>query len=453
MSSETVISVQEISKNYHVYDSPRDRLMQMLSRGHKQYFREFNALSNVSLEVEKGETVGIIGRNGCGKSTLLQIICGTLNPSSGHLQTTGRIAALLELGSGFNPDFTGRENVFMNASILGLSKAEIEERYDEITEFADIGEFIDQPVKSYSSGMVVRLAFAVAINVTPQILVVDEALAVGDELFQRKCFSRIEKIRAQGTTILFVSHSGGTIIELCDRAILLDGGEKLTEGIPKQVVASYQKLLYAPAEKQIEIREQIRDSHVQSESTSSVNIDPDASNTGNESDGSKIRESYDPGLMPTSTIAYESHGAHIEDAAILTLSGRRVNNLLRGETYRYTYLVRFIKGASKVGFGMLIKTTSGVELGGSVSASISGDGLKLAKAGGIYRIEFRFQCNLNPGIYFFNAGVTGETEGAEGYLHRIVDIAMFRVIPIHGDLSTGYVDFSCAPEIEEISIP
>ena len=165
MFSETAISIEGISKNYNIYDSPRDRLMQMLTRGRKQYFREFNALRDVSLHIQKGETVGIIGRNGSGKSTLLQIICGTLSPSNGHFTAHGRIAALLELGSGFNPDFTGRENVFMNASILGLSKAEIEHRYDNIAEFADIGDFIDQPVRSYSSGMVVRLAFAVAINV------------------------------------------------------------------------------------------------------------------------------------------------------------------------------------------------------------------------------------------------------------------------------------------------
>ena len=221
MSSEIAISVADVSKRYQIYDAPSDRLKQMLTRARKQYFREFSALKNISFEVRKGETVGIIGRNGSGKSTLLQIICGTLNPTGGTLHTRGRIAALLELGAGFNPDFTGRENVYMNAAILGLSKLEIEQRFDDIAAFADIGEFIEQPVKSYSSGMSVRLAFAVAINVDAQILIIDEALSVGDELFQRKCFSRIEAIRAQGATILFVSHSGGTIIELCDRAILL----------------------------------------------------------------------------------------------------------------------------------------------------------------------------------------------------------------------------------------
>ena len=197
MSSEIAIKVENLSKCYHIYDQPRDRLKQMIlprmqraiGMQPRQYFREFWALKDVSFEVKKGETVGIIGRNGSGKSTLLQMVCGTLNPTSGSIQTSGRIAALLELGSGFNPEFTGRENVYLNGAVLGLSRDEIDVRFDEIAAFAEIGEFIDQPVKTYSSGMMVRLAFAVAINVDPQILVVDEALSVGDELFQRKCFS------------------------------------------------------------------------------------------------------------------------------------------------------------------------------------------------------------------------------------------------------------------------
>ncbi|MFT5591573.1 MAG: lipopolysaccharide transport system ATP-binding protein, partial [Bradyrhizobium sp.] len=242
--AEFAIRVQGLSKHYQIYETPRDRLRQfclptlrrLAGLASKQYFTEFQALHDVSFEIKKGETVGIIGRNGSGKSTLLQLICGTLTPSSGSVLTQGRIAALLELGSGFNPEFTGRENVYMNAAVLGLDRAEIDLRYDDIVAFADIGEFIDQPVKTYSSGMAVRLAFAVAINVDPEILIVDEALSVGDELFQRKCFSRIEAIRAKGATILLVSHSGGQIVELCDQAVLMDAGEKLAIGTPKQIV-------------------------------------------------------------------------------------------------------------------------------------------------------------------------------------------------------------------------
>jgi len=446
-TADSAIKVENLSKCYYIYDKPRDRLMQMLARGRKQYFREFWALKDVTFEIKKGETVGIIGRNGSGKSTLLQLICGTLNPTSGSIQTNGRIAALLELGSGFNPEFTGRENVYMNASVLGLSNEEIDARFNDIAAFANIGDFIEQPVKTYSSGMSVRLAFAVAINVDPEILIVDEALSVGDELFQRKCFSRIEAIRANGATILFVSHSGTTIIDLCDRAMLMDTGEKLAVGIPKKIVGRYQKLLYAPADKQNKIREQIRRADERIVKTSNgieeiLIVDQTSINHMQE-----LQESFDPNLKPSSTINYESLGANIEAPAILTLSGELVNNLIRGRTYRYTYTVKFRTSASKVRFGMLIKTTSGVELGGGVSASGARDSLDYVAAGSNYRLEFRFCCALNSGVYFLNTGVVGDVDGSETYLHRIVDIAMFRVQANPENLATGIVDFGCYPEI------
>lgn len=454
--TDTAIRVSNLSKCYQIYDTPRDRLKQFVvprfqkltGQIPKQYFREFDALKDVSFEIKKGETVGIIGRNGSGKSTLLQIICGTLSPTSGSVQTNGRIAALLELGSGFNPEFTGRENVYMNAAVLGLSNQEIDERFEDIAAFADIGEFIEQPVKTYSSGMQVRLAFAVAINVDPEILIVDEALSVGDELFQRKCFSRIEAIRASGATILFVSHSGSTIVELCDRAVLMDAGEKLAVGVPKQIVGRYQKLLYAPADKHAAIREQIR--RMDERVVEFANI---VENTSHEDlppieHPPELQESFDPNLKPSSTIEYESHGAHIEAPAVLTLAGEQVNNLVRGKTYRYTYTVRFSKNASNVRFGMLIKTTSGVELGGGASASAARDSLAYVEAGSSYSVEFRFRCTLNPSVYFLNAGVVGDVDGGETYLHRLIDIALFRVQPDTENLATGIVDFGCYPEIE-----
>ncbi|MBW6521014.1 MAG: ABC transporter ATP-binding protein [Desulfoarculaceae bacterium] len=455
--NEIAIRIENLSKCYQIYATPRDRLKQfvlpplsqMMGKTPKQYFGEFRALNDVSFEVKKGETVGIIGRNGSGKSTLLQMICGTLNPTSGSIQTTGRIAALLELGSGFNPEFTGRENVYMNASVLGLSNEEIDARFEDIAAFADIGEFIEQPVKTYSSGMMVRLAFAVAINVDPEILIVDEALSVGDELFQRKCFSRIESIRANGATILFVSHSGGTIVELCDRAVLMEAGEKLTVGLPKQIVGRYQKLLYAPADKRDAIREQIRRADEQVvESASAAVKDPSSKDHAPIKHEQELQESFDPNLKPSSTIEYESDGAYIESPAVLTLAGEQVNNLVRKKTYRYTYTVQFTKSASNVRFGMLIKTTSGLELGGGASASSARDSLSYVEAGSSYRVEFLFRCALNPGVYFLNAGVNGNVDGSETYLHRLIDISMFRVQPDTENLATGIVDFGCYPELE-----
>lgn len=454
--TDIAISVQNLSKCYQIYDTPRDRLKQFVlprvqrfvGKEPKQYYREFWALKDVSFEIKKGETVGIVGRNGSGKSTLLQLICGTLNPTSGSVQTNGRIAALLELGSGFNPEFTGRENVYMNATVLGLSNEEIDARFDEIVAFADIGDFIDQPVKTYSSGMMVRLAFAVAINVDPEVLIVDEALSVGDELFQRKCFSRIEAIRARGATILFVSHAGGIIVELCDRAVLMDSGEKITVGLPKQIVGRYQKLLYAPSDKRDEIRKEIllatnRQQHELSEQDQDDSTDLE-SLTPN--------DFFDPHLQPQSTIIYEERGAAISQPQLRNLAGELVNCLQSGKLYRYEYSVRFTTAVDNVLFGMLIKTISGVELGGAASAPSIRKVLPSVATGSEFRIEFRFQCNLNPGIYFINAGVYGIKNGEEMYLHRILDACIFRVLPRTDCLASGLVDFGCKHEIHACRI-
>jgi lipopolysaccharide transport system ATP-binding protein len=243
MTEDIAIKVENLSKCYHIYDQPGHRLLQMLFRGHKQFYQEFWALKDVSFEIRKGETVGIIGRNGSGKSTLLQMICGTLNPTVGNIQTTGRIAALLELGSGFNPEFTGRENVFLNGAILGLSRDEIQARFNEIALFADIGDFIEQPVKTYSSGMMVRLAFSVIAHVDADILVIDEALAVGDTFFTQKCMRYLRKFMKTGT-VLFVSHDTGSIRNLCNIAVWLEKGQVIQKGNPKEVCELYLEAFY-----------------------------------------------------------------------------------------------------------------------------------------------------------------------------------------------------------------
>lgn len=240
MSSEAVITAHELTKVYQIYRQPIDRLKQAISRGRKRYYQPFRALDRLSFDVIRGETVGVVGRNGAGKSTLLQLMCGTLAPTSGHIEIHGRIAALLELGAGFNPQFTGRENVYLNGSILGLSRKEIDRKYHEIVEFADIGEFIDRPVKTYSSGMFLRLAFAVAINVEPDILIVDEALSVGDMSFRNKCYDRIRAMKERGVTIFFVSHNLNVVQMLCDRVMWLEGGKLVEFGDAVDVCQRYQ---------------------------------------------------------------------------------------------------------------------------------------------------------------------------------------------------------------------
>jgi len=446
-ASDISLRVENLTKIYRLYDKHVDRLKESINPFKKKYHRDFYALNNVSFEVRKGETVGIIGRNGSGKSTLLKIITGVLTPTSGGVKVNGTTAALLELGTGFNPELSGIENVYFSGTIMGFKKEDIDNKLDAILSFADIGEYVYQPVKTYSSGMYVRLAFAAAINVDPDILIIDEALSVGDERFQRKCFSRIEAIRANGATILFVSHSGGTIIELCDHAVLMDAGEKLAVGEPKKIVGRYQKLLYAPADKQAAIREHIRlgDEHV-AVPVSTVK-DMKYEKHALIENTQELQESFDPNLKPVSTIEYESHGVYIELPIVLTLAGEQVNNLVRGRTYRYAYTVKFTRSASNVRFGMLIKTTSGLELGGGASANSPRDALTYVDAGSTYRVEFHFHCILNPGVYFLNAGVLGDVSGSETFLHRWIDVAMFTVQPVTENLATGFVDFSCFPEL------
>lgn len=458
MSSELAIKVQALKKCYQIYDKPRDRLKQfilpkfqkLVGLPPKKYYREFWALRGVSFEVKKGETVGIVGRNGSGKSTILQIICGTLNSTSGTIETRGRIAALLELGSGFNPDFTGRENVYLNAAVLGLRKEEIDLRFNDIASFADIGDFIEQPVKTYSSGMMVRLAFAVAINVEPDILIIDEALAVGDELFQRKCFSRIEAIRENGATIVFVSHSGGQIVELCDRAIFMDRGESLAVGTPKQIIGFYQQLIYAPADKQELMRDQIQ-RLIDGEGAQLLAKEMMQHHIPQyQSKATLFQDNYDPGMMPGTVIEYASNGAHIGEPEIIAEDGRRVNILIRGRMYRYRYNVTFLRNARNVRFGMLVKTTSGLELGGSTTAQSTSSSIDNIDSNVTYQIDFRFRCSLTAGVYFMNAGVMGDVDGNLTFLHRLVDAAMFRVQAEQNCLVTGIVDFECRHDIKSM---
>jgi len=454
--SEPAIQIQELSKCFHIYNAPGDRLKQFIIPNlqrivkipSKKYFQEFWALKNISFEVKKGETVGIVGRNGSGKSTLLQIICGTITPTSGNVEINGRIAALLELGSGFNPEFTGHENIYMNASILGLSKYEIDSRFDDIIAFADIGDFINQPVKTYSSGMMVRLAFSVAINVEPEILIVDEALSVGDELFQRKCFSRIDDLKNMGTTILLVTHSATTVIDICDRAILLDSSSLISMGDPKNIIDSYQKLLYAPKNKTKTLINEIKNTN------SGENHQLDIKRKHKETKSLKCIKNeahsfYDPNLNSESSFEYENNGALISDPIILNSTGAQVNNLSQGKKYTFNYTVNFNIDASSVRFGSVIKTTAGFHLGGCLSAPSLSESFHNIKSGTKLLASFDYICHLNPGIYFLNAGVFGSVKNIDGetVLHRIVDAAVFRVLPIENNLKTEVIDFEFSPKV------
>lgn len=466
-SNQPAIEVRHVRKVFPVYERPHHRLMQMISRGERKrrWYKEFVALDGVTFEVDKGETLGIVGRNGSGKSTLLQVICGTQAPTTGDVVVRGRVAALLELGSGFNPEFTGRENVFLNGVVLGLDRREVERRFDIIAAFADIGDFMDRPVRTYSSGMYVRLAFAVAINVAPEILIVDEALSVGDEAFQRKCFSRINQMREEGVTVLFVSHSASTVTELCNRAILLDRGELLTTGSPKYVVSRYQKLLYSAADRVESARNAIRsgkegdasdvveaggrgiDGTEGAPATAQVAGASAAATVSERPQDDALECFYEEGMLPASTFRYDPAGAVIEDPHVETIGGRRVNVLKAGREYIYTYRVRFDRAAGYVRCGMLIKSVRGLELAGTVT-SWSGETLPFVAEGTVLQVRFRFPCMFASGAYFLNAGVQGRLDDEEIYLDRCIDIAMFKVIHESGNLATTMMDLGIQARVE-----
>lgn len=455
MSGSVAIRVSGLAKSFRIYGQPVDRLLEVFSR--RPRHAVFEALRGVDLEIRSGETVGIVGRNGSGKSTLLQLIAGTLQPTRGTVEVHGRVAALLELGSGFNPEFTGRENVFLNGQVMGLRRHEVEQRLERIEQFADIGAFIDQPVRTYSSGMLVRLAFAVAINTDPDILIIDEALAVGDEAFQRKCFARLDELKARGATILFVSHAAASVVNLCDRAVLLDSGELLMAGRPKTVVSLYQRLLHAGPGDRGPMREEIRAAGAAGDTEAGEGggdevARPDAGPVEHPPIGPPpidLLERLDPGLVPESTVDYLPAGARISDAHVVNAEGERVNVLLPGRPYTFRYRVRFLQGAASVEFGMTIKSTDGITLFG-MSSHGRGGFIPRVEAGDEIEVEFRFSSRFQPGTYFFNAGcqAVGDATGERDYLHRILDVACFRVEGTGTDrYMLGFYDLSEEPAV------
>ena len=439
MSSDIALRISCVGKCYQIYDTPFNRLKQFLAprlqrtfrKPCKQYYREFWALNDISLDIRRGETVGIVGRNGSGKSTLLQIICGTLTPTCGTVESRGRIAALLELGSGFNPEFTGRENVFLNGAILGLSRSEITARYEEIIAFADIGEFIDRPVKTYSSGMVVRLAFAVAACIEPDILVVDEALAVGDAKFQAKCFRRFDELIARGTTILFVTHSTEQVVRHCDRAVLLDQGGIVMQGTPRDVVNLYMDMLFG-VEREVEstlpetIPEPIPEKNSVREMLASF----------------ETRAGYN-----SQEYRWGSGEAEIIDCVVQSGGGAHCPRVMTGEPITVVMWVRCNQTIVFPIFGLTIKTPDGITVFGCNSRDFSeGPLIMTALAGKIYRVVFHLREQwLGEGEFILSLGVATDRQGEIIPIDRRYDSVCLQVVN-PSSKAFGVVDFSMEVE-------
>lgn len=435
--SNIAIKVSNLTKIYKLYDKPQDRLKEALHPLKKIYHKDFHALNNVNFEIKKGESVGIIGKNGAGKSTLLKIITGVLTPSNGQVNVNGRISSLLELGAGFNPEYTGLENIYLQGTLIGFTHEEMESKINEILAFADIGEFIHQHVKMYSSGMFARLAFAVAISVDPEILIVDEALSVGDSAFQRKCFSRMEEIRKKGTTIVFVSHSEGQIVELCSRAIFVHAGQIVLDGNPKIVTGLYSKMMNT---NEVDI-EAIHNEFIKLIETKESNQnDNKQENQQVEIDNKEddFEEYFDENIVSQSLISYGSDGATINNVRLLTLDNKNVNVISSNRIYKYSYEVTFDRNVKNVRFGMMIKSVTGVGLTGYTYPREGLDTLSFKKNEKII-VSWEFENYYNDGIFLTNAGVHGLLSNNEiGFLHRIHDSLAFKSISKINNFDKGF---------------
>lgn len=426
MSSNLAIKVENLSKVYQIYEKPHDRLMQsifpklkqLIGADSKQYFREFSALDNVSFEVNKGETVGIIGRNGSGKSTLLQLICGTLNPTNGGIKVSGRVAALLELGAGFNLEFTGRENVYTNGALLGLSKSEIEQRFDAILAFADIGLFIDQPVKKYSSGMFVRLAFAIAANIEPDVLIIDEALAVGDMAFQAKCMARIRFLMDKGTTVLFVSHDLSSVRNICQRVLWLKEGQQVDFGDPKGVVDAYLR------EMNQELNQELNQPALENDFSETVH------KTFN---GQADIVQYSKKSIPNISFSegYKKYGNGKADITDILLCDQN-NNLIEimdlHSEFRIRIKIRCNESISSPVIGFSFRDLKGNQIIGGLNTNFSHEMLPAFLSGEEYLVEIEGKNSLAQGVYTLTVGLEDmvDLNKAHQFVDVVEDARVFR---------------------------
>jgi ABC-type polysaccharide/polyol phosphate transport system ATPase subunit len=402
------LRVERVSKQYRIYDRPVDRLKESLTRGRWKTHHEFWALHDISFEIEAGTTTGIIGPNGSGKSTLLQIITGTLEPTHGTIWHEGRISALLELGAGFNPEFTGIENIFMNASLLGLSKAETEKLLPEISSFAEIGEFIHQPLKMYSSGMYIRLAFATAIAVSPQILIIDEALSVGDAVFQHRCTRRIKEMQEAGTTILFVSHDPGAIRALCSRAILLNGGRVEADGTPADVLDRYQKVIMAAEAAYAEAQLALVAEKLPAVAAAEVSD-----------------------LTPQFTYRHGNGSAEILRVDLLDASRRPVTIVETGQLVHVRVRVVFNEDLEDPVYGFVIRNRHGINLYGT-NTKVQGIKPGVVRRGERTETTFTFNCWLAPDLYSISIAVHSPTSVSFDWMDGVLFFRVFSDVAIEG---------------------
>lgn len=422
---EIAIAVDHISKVYKLYDKPMDRMVEALGLTKKKKYREHFALSDVSFQVKKGECVGIIGTNGSGKSTILKIITGVLNPTGGTLTVNGRIQALLELGAGFNMEYTGIENIYLNGTMNGFTEQEIESRMQDILDFADIGDYVKQPVKTYSSGMFVRLAFSVAINIDPEILIVDEALSVGDVFFQAKCYHKFEEFKKMGKTIIFVSHDLSSVSKYCDRVVLLNQGVKLGEGSPKEMIDDYKRVLVG----QYELPESKSESSLLNDEQIQVAVQKKAA----KQDTSKLLE-------------YGTKEAVIEQFCMTDDRGTESKSIIKGSQFTIHMKVRFMADLPAPIFAFSIKTVKGTEITGT-NTMFEKAFLEPVKAGAVKDITFTQKMSLQGGEYLLSFGVTGYDGNDFQVYHRLYDALDLTVI---SDKNTvGFYDMDSKVTVKE----
>lgn len=426
---DIAIRVRNLSKRYEIYEKPIDRLKQFIlpplyrsiGCSDKKYHEDFWALKNISFDIRKGETVGLIGKNGCGKSTLLQLICGTLNQTHGDIYTSGRIAALLELGSGFNPEFTGRENVYLNAAVLGLSKQEVDARYTKIVQFADIGDFIDQPVKSYSSGMVVRLAFAVIAHVDAEILIIDEALAVGDAFFIQKCMRFLREFMKKGT-VLFVSHDTGAVVNLCNKAVFIDQGEIIAVGSPKEITSRYLAALY-------ETTQDVDGSSKYVENACVENMNVDYQDFRESLiNSSVLRNDIEIFKFSSEVNSFGSGDARITSVKLLDSSGAPLSWIVGGEDVILEIECLAINDISRPIIGFDFKDRLGQVVFGDNSYLKYMNSPVGVRKGNNLKARFYFRLPLLPtGDYSINAAIADGTQEKHIQLHWMYDALMVKV--------------------------